>query len=329
MNLKPRLVSGIQPTGKMHLGNYWGAIHNWVQLQQEYDAFFLIVDLHSLTTIYQDSRNLREDKLELAVDLLASGVDPEKCCLFFQSDILQHGELHVVLSMITPLGWLLRVPTYKSKIENLQDKNLDTYGFLGYPVLMTADMLLYKAQVVPVGRDQLPHLELAREITRRFNHLFGVVFSEPEEKLTEVPVLPGLDGRKMSKSYGNTIPLSASADDISRLMLKMMTDPQRARRTDPGRPEMCPVYAFHTLYSAPDVIAEVKVGCETAAIGCIDCKRRCAASINLQLGPFREKRDYWVRHTDQVEDILAQGAKRASRVATDTMAEVKAAVGLL
>ncbi len=324
-----RLVSGIQPTGKMHLGNYLGAVSNWVHLQDEYDSYFLVVDLHSLTTVYEDPKRLRQDKLDLAIDILAAGVDPAKCALFHQSDVPEHSELHLYLSMITPLQWLMRVPTYKGKIEEIKGKDLDTYGFLGYPVLMAADILLYKAQVVPVGQDQLPHLELAREIARRFNSLYKKpVFPMIEEKLTQYPVLPGLDGRKMSKSYQNTIPVSATPDEMQKLVMSMLTDPNRKRRTDPGNPYICPVFAYHKIYNSPTRQEEVSVGCQTAEIGCVDCKKECASLLIDSLGSFRARRAELMKDTSQVSAILTKGAEKARNITTQTIREVKQQIGL-
>jgi tryptophanyl-tRNA synthetase len=325
---KQRLVSGIQPTGQMHLGNYLGAVQNWVALQDEFDAFFMIVDLHALTTVYEDPSALRRRKYELALDLLGAGVDPEKACLFYQSDVRQHSELHLVLSMITPLPWLERVPTYKDKMADIKEKDLHTYGFLGYPVLQAADILLYKGEVVPVGKDQLPHLELAREIVRRFNHLYKTALPEADEKLTKFPVLPGLDGKKMSKSYGNTLPISDSAEDLEKKVLRMVTDPGRVRLTDPGNPEVCPVFAYHKLFSSEDQVSSIDASCRTAAIGCVDCKRQCAASVNHLLSEFRERRARYEGQEALVEEILKKGALRAQEVAEETLSEVRSAIGL-
>jgi len=321
-----RLVSGIQPTGKMHLGNWLGAVQNWVRLQSQYDAFFFVADLHSLTTIYQDPSQMAQAKYDLVVDLLSAGVDPKQACIFFQSDVPAHSELHLIFSMITPLPWLERVPTYKDKIDEIRDKDLNTYGFLGYPVLQAADILLYKAAVVPVGRDQLPHLELTREIARRFNHLYQPVFPEPADQITENQVVLGLDGRKMSKSYGNTIPLSATADDVNRLLKTMVTDPARVRRTDPGTPEVCPVFSYHKIFNSPERCDAVASDCRTAAIGCIACKQECADRINERLTPVRERRASITQET--VTDALASGADRARAVAMQTMDAVKSVVGL-
>ncbi len=326
--MSQRLVSGIQPTGKMHLGNYLGAVKNWLSLQGQYDSYFMIADLHSLTTVYENPAQLRADKLELATDLLAAGIDPNTACLFFQSDVPEHSELHLILSMMTPTPWLTRVPTYKSKIDDIKDKDLDTYGFLGYPVLQSADILVYKADVVPVGKDQLPHLELAREICRRFNHFYGTVFPEPQDMLTEHAVLPGLDGRKMSKSYGNTIPLNETSEQTQKRVMSMFTDPTRLRRTDPGHPESCPVYSFHQTFSDPARTLEIAEQCKTAVLGCVDCKKECAAQVITYLKPFREKREAFSTNPDEVNRLLKQGAEKARGIASDTLKTVKKAIGL-
>ncbi len=325
---KKRLVSGIQPTGRMHLGNYLGAIQNWVSLQDDYESFFMIVDLHALTSVYEDPSQLRKSKRELAIDLLASGVDPEKACLFYQSEVVEHAELHLYLSMVTPLSWLERVPTYKGKIAELKEKDLHTYGFLGYPVLQAADILLYQGDVVPVGKDQLPHLELARQIVRRFNHLYKTDFPEADESLTHFPLLPGLDGRKMSKSYKNTIPLSSTPEEITALVLKMTTDPQRVRRNDPGNPEVCSVFSYHKLFNTEYSLKKIDAQCRAGSIGCVDCKQQCAALIVDKLATFREKRAYFEANPDIVDAVLDRGAKRASEVAKDTMKCVKKVIGL-
>lgn len=324
-----RLLSGIQPTGQMHLGNYVGAISNWVKLQNDFDAIFLVVDLHSLTTVYDDPKQLKHDKLQLALDILAAGVNPEHCALAYQSEIIEHAELHLILSMITPLPWLTRVPSYKGKILEIKEKDLDTYGFLGYPVLMAADILLYKAEFVPVGKDQVPHLELAREIARRFNHFYGPVFPEPQEKLTQFPVLPGTDGRKMSKSYNNTIALALPPDDMREKFKRMVTDPARVRRTDPGNPDVCPVFEFHKVFSSPEIQSEMAAGCKSAAIGCIDCKNRCADSVQDHLAGYRERRATYENDISQVEIILKTGADQAREIASHTMKEVRSAIGLI
>lgn len=323
-----RLVSGIQPTGQMHLGNYLGAVKNWVTHQEQYDSFFFLADLHSLTTVYEQPAQLREDKWNLALDLLSVGIDPNKAHLFFQSDVPQHNQLHLILSMITPLPWLTRVPTYKGKKEEIQDKDLDTYGFLGYPVLQTADILLYKGDVVPVGKDQLPHLELAREITRRFNHLYTPIFPEPDAQLTSTPFLAGTDGRKMSKSYNNTIPINSSEEAVTKQVMRMVTDPNRVQRTDPGNPDICSVFAYHTLFNTADRTQEIKQDCQAGRIGCVDCKRECALKLNAELAPFRDRRHTLSKDKDTVHDILSTGAAKARAIAEHTMAQVHEVIGL-
>lgn len=325
---QPRLLSGIQPTGKMHLGNYLGAIQNWVTLQDHYESYFMVVDLHSLTSVYENPAQLRTDKQNLALDLLAAGIDPQKACLFYQSDVPEHSELHLILSMITPLPWLTRVPSYKSKIEEIKDKDLDTYGFLGYPVLQAADILLYKATSVPVGKDQLPHLELSREIARRFNHFYGPIFPEPEAALTEFAILPGLDGRKMSKSYQNTLPISESAETLHSLMMGMLTDPARVKRTDPGHPDICPVFAYHTIFNTKERTSDIKKQCQKAEIGCVACKKECAGLVIDSLAEFRKKRAHFAQDLGQVNALLKQGAEKARETASATLKEVKKAVGL-
>lgn len=323
-----RLISGIQPTGKMHLGNYFGAIQNWVALQESYESYFMIADYHALTTVYENPGKLREDKHELVLDLLGAGVDPEKAVLFYQSSVPEHCELHLILSMVTPLPWLTRVPTYKSKMDAIEDKDLHTYGFLGYPVLQTADILLYKGTVVPVGQDQLPHLELAREITRRFNHLIKPLFPEPEAKLTTIPVLVGTDGRKMSKSYNNTLPLSDTPEQTTQKVMRMVTDPQRVKRTDPGNPDVCSVFSYHKLLNTSDRQTAIAAACRSAEIGCVDCKRECASVLNTTLSAFRERRARFESQPDHVQEILVEGGKKAQRLAQHTLAEVKSAIGL-
>ncbi|MFA5878802.1 MAG: tryptophan--tRNA ligase [Candidatus Margulisiibacteriota bacterium] len=326
--MKKRLMSGIQPTGKMHLGNYFGAITNWVNLQHDYESYFVIVDLHSLTTIYEDPSQLRKNKLDLALDLIAAGIDPEQSYLFFQSDVPEHSELHLLLSMITPLPWLTRVPTYKGKIKELKEKNLDTYGFLGYPVLQTADIILYKAEVVPIGEDQLPHLELAREIVRRFNSIYKTnYFPEPAAKMTKAAVLPGLDGRKMSKSYNNTIPLTGSSEEITKLVLRMFTDPNRKFKTDPGNPDICPVFEYHKLLANPDRF-EIAANCRKASIGCVDCKKKCAQEITKITEPIYQKRKELENNLDYVKNVLQENALKVREKTTKTITEIKNLVGL-
>ena len=270
----------MRPTGQIHLGNYFGAVRNWVDLQDRYQCYYFIADWHALTTDYASPGQLGEATLEMAADLIAAGLDPDRCVLFVQSLVPEHAELHLVLSMITPLGWLERVPTYKEQLRELANRDLSTYGFLGYPVLQTADILLYRAHLVPVGEDQASHLELSREICRRFNGYFGDVFPEPKALFTPTPKVPGLDGRKMSKSYGNTINLSDNPEEIRRKCQEMFTDPQRIRRKDPGHPESCNLFEFHRLFSPPDLQERVARECRAAEIGCVDDKKLIAELSN-------------------------------------------------
>jgi tryptophanyl-tRNA synthetase len=323
-----RLVSGIQPTGKIHLGNYLGAVQNWVQCQDTFDSFLMIADLHALTSLYESPQKLAVQTQDLALDLLAIGIDPQKSCLFIQSQVPQHAELHVLLSMVTPLSWLHRVPTYKGKMENIDDKDLGTYGFLGYPVLQTADILLYQAQSVPVGKDQLPHLELCREIIRRLNHLTGLELPLPEEVLTPHAVLPGLDGRKMSKSYANTIPLNDSAENTQKLVMSMITDPQRVKKTDPGNPDICPVFTYQKIFNTPTRQTEIKGLCQNGEIGCVACKKECAEHIIESLGPIRKKRNELADNPDYVQSLFKANAQKAQHEAEITLKKVKSALCL-
>lgn len=325
-----RIFSGMRPTGKLHLGHLAGALTNWVRLQDEYECFFCIVDWHGLMSEYADSKMIRENCIEVLLDWLAVGIDPRRSVVFMQSHVPEHAELHLALSMITPLGWLERNPTYKEQILNMQNKDLGTYAFLGYPVLMAADILLYKAEVVPVGEDQSAHLEITREIARRFNSFFGEVFPEPQMLLTPTPRVPGTDGRKMSKSYGNAINISDPFDLIWEKLRTMVTDPARYRRTDPGDPDKCPVWDLHKVFTQDlDKRKELDRGCRTAGIGCIDCKKVLFENIKSALYPIQDKRRYYEAHREEFLDILYDGAKRAKSVAENVMEEVKASVGLV
>lgn len=402
---KKRVLSGMRPTGRLHLGHYFGALSNWLNLQEKYDCFFFVADWHALTTHYEDTSSIAENTLQVATDWLSVGLDPAKSTLFVQSSVLEHAELHVLLSMITPLSWLERVPTYKEQIENLKDRDLGTYGFLGYPLLQSADIVIYDADFVPVGEDQVPHVEFTREVVRKFNRhnivvdvdglvkdpmavhviegsLFGPpgtptqlggaasrksiedlarairrialedgfenfiekhnalrkyvqiprVLGEPAALLTETPRLPGTDGRRMAKSYGNAIWLSDSPDEIRSKVRNMMTDPQRVRRTDPGRPEICPVFAYHKLFSTaangadPDTVARIDRECRTAGIGCVDCKKAMAENLVKWIEPVQARRKEFEAHPQEVWDILDAGSKKAHAAARRTMKRVRNAI---
>lgn len=332
-----RVLSGMRPTGKLHIGHYVGALQNWVRMQESYECFFFVADWHALTTNYADTSQVKRDALEMAYDLLASGLDPEKCTLFIQSHVPQHAELHLLLSMMTPLGWLERVPTYKEMRENVTDKDLSTYGFLGYPVLMTSDILMYQASYVPVGADQVAHVEITREIARRFNQFYWLgadskysaavrdlpeekrvfVFPEPQALLTPSPKLPGTDGRKMSKSYGNSILLSDPEPLVRSKLKTMVTDPARVRRTDPGNPEICPVGDLHRIFSDAETLANVDSSCRSAGIGCIQCKGWAADNLMKVLTPFQERRRKYELDPKLAWDILETGSAKA-RVAAET-----------
>jgi tryptophanyl-tRNA synthetase len=320
----------MRPTGKLHLGNYMGALVNWVKLQDQYECYFFIADWHALTTDYADTSQLMSNVREVLLDYLAAGLDPAKSVLFLQSKVLQHAELHLLLSMITPLGWLERVPTYKEQQENLTGKDLSTYGFLGYPLLMASDILIYQPQFVPVGNDQTAHVELTREVARRFNQFYKLdgreVLPEPKVLLTPSPKLPGTDGRKMSKSYGNTI-LMTDPEPVVRQKLKtMVTDPARVRRTDKGDPDLCPVGDLHKVFSTPETLIKVYEGCRSAGIGCIECKGWAADALVQVLEPIQKRRASF--NDAQVEEILEDGSNRARVRAEQTMSEVRAAMQL-
>ncbi len=326
--MKQRVFSGARPTGKQHIGNYLGAISNYVALQEEgiYECIYCIVDIHALTTL-EDTGRLQLDIHEMTLDWLAAGLDPQKSILFVQSHVPEVMELHTLLSMITPLGWLLRVPTFKEKAR-MQPHNIN-YGLVGYPVLMTADIVLYKAEVVPVGEDQLPHLELAREIARRFNSLFGPTFPEPQAKLTSFPMVLGLNGsQKMGKSYNNYIELAATPEETLRLVMTAVTDPARKYRSDPGHPEVCNVFHLHGFFSR-ERVEEIAMQCRTAGIGCVDCKKLLAQGINSNLADFRERRASFATKSSYVADVLAEGAHRARAIARETLKEVKEKMGLI
>ncbi len=322
------IVSGARPTGLLHLGHLHGALRNWVGLQENYRCFFFIADWHALTTDYQSPDGISEAARAMVVEWLSVGLDPEKCTIFRQSDIKEHAELHLLLSMLTPVSWLERNPTYKEQLRELSERDLSTYGFLGYPVLQAADIIMYKAHRVPVGVDQAPHVELTREIVRRFNGFYGPVFPEPEVLLTETQRLPGLDGRKMSKSYGNSVSLSDSPETIDRKLSRMVTDTARARRTDPGEPEKCPAFNLHKVYCTPEEIREVSDGCRSAGIGCLECKKVMIRHVIDDLAPFRAKKAYYEKRPDDIRDVVAEGNRVAGEEAANTMSEVRSVLTL-
>jgi len=374
-------LSGMRPTGKLHLGNLVGALQNWVKLQDEYESYHFVADWHMLTTGYENTLSLRQDTWEMVADWLACGLDPQKATFFIQSRLPEHAELHLLFSMVTPLSWLERIPTYKEQLENITDRDLHTYGFLGYPLLQAADILMYKAHAVPVGEDQVPHVEFTREVARRFNLVFGTldevaplavqsrmradsspdeagalakikrlfsegslenriawlnegwgkvgaIFPEPEALLTSAPRLPGTDGRKMSKSYNNAIFLTDTPDVVSKKLATMMTDPARKRRSDPGDPDVCPVFDLHKVFSAQETIERVNRECRTAEIGCVDCKKLAAGHLAAFLAPIQERRKPYEQNPQEVWDILEDGTRKARAVAQATMQEVRAAVKL-
>ena len=359
IHTKKRVLSGMRSTGKLHLGNYVGALVNWVRMQDEYDCFFFIADWHALTTDYADPSRLKQNSVEVLLDWLAAGLDPAKCVMFIQSHVPAHAELHLLFSMITPVGWLERVPTYKEQKENIKGKDLDTYGFLGYPVLQSADILIYKADVVPVGEDQVAHVELTREIARRFNQFYTKVesekltpvqrawckakygevllntvymvepvFPEPAALLTPAPRLPGTDGRKMSKSYGNAVMLTDPEPLVRQKLKTMVTDPARVRRTDPGNPDVCPVGDLHKIFSTKETLAKVYDGCRSAGIGCIECKGWAADAIVQILNPMQERRKKYEDNPGLAWDILEAGSARAREIAGATMDDVRSSMGL-
>lgn len=321
--MKKRLLSGIQSTGKIHLGNYFGAVKNWIEMQDEYESFYFVADLHALTTAYEQDISIKANTYEVFSDLLACGLDPNKSTIFVQSFLPQHAEFHLILSMITPLPWLERVPTYKSKIEELKGRDLNTYGFLGYPVLQAADILLYEPDLVPVGKDQAAHLELTREIARRFNFLYKTNFlKEPGDKFTEFPVIPGVDGRKMSKSYGNAIYLADDDDALVKKLKTMFTDPQRLTRKDPGNPEVCGVFDFQKIFNSQE-ISRLAEGCKTAGIGCVDCKKLLIDKMIAFIAPIRKKRQMYLEDRAELDHLINLGNQKASQVAESTLQKVK------
>jgi tryptophanyl-tRNA synthetase len=348
-----RVLSGMRPTGKLHVGHYVGALENWIRLQEKFDCFFFVADWHALTTDYADTTNVKQNCIEMALDWLACGLDPEKATLFLQSHVMEHAELHLLLSLITPLGWLERVPTYKEQRENIKDKDLGTYGFLGYPLLQSADILIYQADYVPVGEDQVPHVELTREVARRFNQFYSLpspkrvfglkpgdsegklvsyetvsVLPEPQPLLTPSPRLPGTDGRKMSKSYGNAVLLTDPEAILRQKLKTMVTDPARMRRTDTGNPDICPVGDLHKIFSDRETIDKVWPGCKTAGIGCIECKKWAADGLWKVLEPIQERRHKYEENPRLAWDILESGSAHAKTIAASTMKEVREAMHL-
>jgi tryptophanyl-tRNA synthetase len=333
-----RVLSGMRPTGKLHLGNYMGALYNWVRLQHDYNCYFFVADWHALTTDYADPSNIRQNTVDVALDWLAAGLDPERCVLFVQSLVPQHAELHLLLSMIMPLGWLERVPTYKEQQAQIAEKDLTTYGFLGYPLLMATDILIYQADFVPVGQDQVAHVEVTREVARRFNHFYpgnvkqvlsGPILPEPQVLLTPSPKLPGTDGRKMSKSYGNTILLTDPEAVVRQKLKTMVTDPARVRRSDPGDPDVCPVGDLHKVFSTAATLARVYEGCRSAGIGCIECKGWAADAIVAEMQPMQERRKQYEERPRLVHDILHSGSALARARAEETMVQVRDAMHLV
>jgi len=326
-----RVVSGMRPTGRLHIGHYHGAVKNWIEISRKAESFFFSADWHALTSEYKDTSNIAQSQREMFADWIAAGLDPERCTLFVQSHVKQHAELFLLLAMITPLGWLERVPTYKEQQEQLKEKDLNTFGFLGYPVLQTADVALYGADAVPVGQDQVSHLEVAREIVRRFNHHFSrhkPVLVEPHAYLTDVPKILGLDGRKMSKSYGNAIELGEDPESARKRIMVAVTDPARKRRHDPGHPEVCPIYWLHRSYSPPQTVELVDRECRSAGIGCVDCKKMLLGNLIPELEKHRSARAELDRNPGRVDELVQLGTRKATKVAEETMVAVREAVKL-
>jgi tryptophanyl-tRNA synthetase len=327
--MKKRIVSGMRPTGKMHLGHLHGALLNWKNLQQDYECFYFIADWHALTSEYSETGIIKQSIFDIVLDWMCIGLDPEQSTFFIQSDIKEHAELHLILSMIIPLPWLERNPTYKEQLKELTQKDIYTYGFLGYPVLQAADILMYKANGVPVGEDQAPHVELTREIARRFNGLYNrEVFPEPATLLAPTSKILGIDRRKMSKSYNNAIFLTDSDDEIYSKTEQMITDPQRARKTDPGNPDICNLFSFHEIYSPAPTVEDINRDCRAAKIGCVECKKIMAKNLCLAMAPIRDKRRELESDMKKVRDIIKNGNNRAQSIARKTMSEVREAVGI-
>jgi tryptophanyl-tRNA synthetase len=328
MSQRPIVVSGMRPTGRLHLGHLHGALSNWVALQAEHDCFFFSADWHALTTNYHQPEAIKVAEREMFVDFVAAGIDPERSTLFVQSQVKEHAELFLLLGMITPVGWLERSPSYKEIRENITDRDLALYGFLGYPVLMTADIILYKATRVPVGADQVAHLELSREIVRKFNGHFGEVFPEPKPMLTEAAKVVGTDGRKMSKSYGNSIELGEPAESTRKKIMGAVTDPARKRRQDPGNPEVCGIFYLHKIYSDAETVGWVDTNCRSAGIGCVDCKKKLLEKLEPDQERMRARREALLARPKDLEDLVQLGNQKARAVAAQTMAQVRAAMKL-
>ncbi|WP_028309522.1 tryptophan--tRNA ligase [Desulfitibacter alkalitolerans] len=326
---KGRILSGMRPTGSLHIGHL-SVLENWAKLQEEYECFFTIVDWHALTTSFNETESIQENIHEMALDWLSVGIDPEKSCIFVQSHVKQHAELHLLFSMITPLSWLERCPTYKDQVQQLskEGKDIATYGFLGYPLLQAADILVYKADTVPVGEDQLPHLEFCREIARRFNYLYKrEIFPEPRAVLAKVSLLPGLDKRKMSKSYNNYIAINEAKDALQQKVRQMVTDPSRIHKTDPGNPDICVVSTYHGIYT-PDEVTDIQESCKQGTIGCVACKKKLAQQMEVALAPYRDKRDYYAQRPGLIKEILQNGKEKAEARAEATLHEVRKAMHL-
>lgn len=327
--MKDRVLSGMQASGKLHIGNLVGALSNWVRLQDSYDCFYFVADWHALTTLYADPLSIRESTEDILINFLAAGLDPEKCTIFLQSRVVEHAELHLLLSMMTPLSWLERVPTYKEKQEELKEMDLSTYGFLGYPLLQTADILIYRAKYVPVGIDQVPHLEISREIARRFNYLYKKdILPEPEALLTEFPKVVGTDGRKMSKSYNNAIYLSDSPEEVKQKIMTMVTDTARVKRTDRGNPEASPVYQLHKIFSLKEEQDDIVRGCTTAGIGCLDCKKILLKNIFGVMEPIWKKRNELLKNPAVLDEVVEKGTEKAKKISKETLRLVREVMGL-
>ncbi len=329
MSKRGRILSGHRPTGLLHIGHYEGTLRNWAALQDDYDCFFEIADWHALTTGYEDVESMPERIEQIAIDWLAAGLDPERSTLFVQSDVPEHAELFLLLGMVTPVSWLERCPTYKDQIANLSEGTGPGFGLLGYPVLQAADIVIYRANVVPVGEDQLPHLEMTREIVRRFNNLYGDTFPEPESMLSEFALVPGTDGRKMSKSYGNAINLADTPDEVREKMKSMYTDEEKIYMGDPGHPDRCPVFVYHRMYEDdPARLEEIKMECEAGELGCSDCKVEATEKLLANVGPVMERRRELAANLDYVHEVLREGAEKAAAVASETMSDVRDAMNL-